>query len=174
MNLGGILLLAGRRDEAGPELVRAVEILEAAVGPEHQIVGRALTMRGDWERESGELETALASYQRSVAIRTAALGEDHPDLSLSLLGTGRTLLELGRASEAVHDLDRAVTLLDDPDADPIDRGIARFHLARALAAAKQPERITALLEAARADFEKGGIRAKADREALEVWARQHG
>jgi tetratricopeptide (TPR) repeat protein len=173
MNLGGILLLAGRRDEAGPELTRAVEILEAALGPDHQIVGRALTMRGDWERESGELDTALASYQRSVAIRKAALGEDHPDIALSLLGAGQTLIELGRAAEAVRELDRAVTLLDRDEADPIDRGLARFHLARALAAADQPDRIPALLDAARADYDKGGIRAKADLEKLETWAREH-
>jgi tetratricopeptide (TPR) repeat protein len=172
MNLGGVLLLAGRRDEAGPELTRAVEILEAALGLDHQIVGRALTMRGDWERESGELETALASYQRSVTIRTAALGEDHVDLALSLLGVGQALIELDRAAEAARELDRAVTLLDHDDADPIDRGLARFHLARALAASDQPERIPALLDAARADFKKGGIRAKADLEKLEQWARE--
>ncbi|HVI02982.1 MAG TPA: tetratricopeptide repeat protein, partial [Enhygromyxa sp.] len=170
MNLGGVLLLAGRRDEAGPEVTRAVEILEAALGPDHQIVGRALTMRGDWERESGELEAALASYQRSVAIRKAALGDDHPDLALSLLGVGQTLLELGRADEAVRELDRAVALLDREEADPIDRGLARFHLARALAAAKQPERIPALLDAARADYGKGGIRAKRELDMLERWA----
>jgi tetratricopeptide (TPR) repeat protein len=172
MNLGGVLLLAGRREEAGPELTRAVEILEAALGPEHQIVGRALTMRGDWERESGEFETALASYQRSVAIRKAALGEDHPDLSLSLLGVGQALIELGRAAEAVRELDRAVALLDRDEADPIDRGLARFHLARALAASDQPERIPALLDAARLDFKKGGIRAKGDLDKLEAWARE--
>jgi tetratricopeptide (TPR) repeat protein len=172
MNLGGVLLLAGRREEAGPELTRAVEILEAALGPEHQIVGRGLTMRGDWERESGQFETALASYQRSVAIRKAALGEDHPDLSLSLLGVGQALIELGRAAEAVGELDRAVALLDRDEADPIDRGLARFHLARALANSKQPERVPALLDAARLDFEKGGIRAKGDLDKLEAWARE--
>ena len=170
MNLGGILLLAGRLEPAGVELARAVEILEAALGAEHQIIGRALTMRGDWERESGKLDEALASYARSVAIRKAALGEDHPDLSLSLLGTGRTLLELGRTTEAVRDLDRAVALLDSPDADPIDRGQARFHLARALTAAGTPERVAGLLDAARADYESGGIRAAADLATLEAWA----
>ncbi|WP_181233684.1 serine/threonine-protein kinase [Enhygromyxa salina] len=170
MNLGGILLLANRPDEAGPELVRAVEILEQSVGPDHQLVARALTMRGDQERAVGQLDQAIASYERAVEIRVATLGPDHPDLALSKLGLGRTMLELDRVDAAVELLERAVALLDTEDADPIDRGLARFALAQALAAAGARERVAGLLDSARADFATGGVRAEADLAQLEDWA----
>ena len=140
-------------------------------------------MRGDWERETGQLDTALRSYERAVEIRALALGEEHADLGLSLTGLGRASLALERPREAAEQLERALALLDTEDADPIDRGLARFHLARALAAARAGEsgapsdptdEIDELLAAARVDFERGGVRARGELEALEAWAAQRG
>lgn len=173
MNLGGILLLADQIDEATPHLEAAVTLLEAALGEDHQVVARALTMRGDGERLRGELEIARASYARSLAIREAELGADHVDNSLSLLGLGRTELLLGNPDEAARHLQRAVELLDDEHSDPIDRGLARFELAKALSRAGDDARVGALLDAARADFEAGGVRAEADLATLEAWAETH-
>jgi tetratricopeptide (TPR) repeat protein len=171
MNLGGILLLAGKHDEAGPHLERAVTTLEQALGPDHPLVGRALTMRGDWELEIGEVAVALASYQRSLDVRRKALGPDHADLSLSHLGLGKALLAAKRDREAVRELERAVELLIGGDgSDPIDRGLARFALAQALARSGDRARVPELLDAAREDFGAGGVRAAADLAKLEAWA----
>ncbi|KIG12273.1 High-affnity carbon uptake protein Hat/HatR [Enhygromyxa salina] len=169
MNLGGILLLAKRPDEAGAELVSAIEILEQSVGADHQLVARALTMRGDQQRAIGEVDQAVVSYGRAIEIRVATLGGDHPDLALSKLGLGRAMLELGRVDEAVGLLESAVLLLETEDADPIDRGLARFALAQALDAAGMGERVGVLVDGARGDFAAGGVRAAGDLAELEAW-----
>ena len=172
MNLGGILLLAGKPDEAGPHLEQALTTLEHVLGSEHPLVARALTMRGDWELATGKIELARASYQRSLDIRRTALGDDHIDLSLSHLGLGKALLAGERDHEALRELERAVVLLTTGEgSDPIDRGLARFALAKALAQTGSPARVPALLDAAREDFGEGGIRAKADLDELEAWAK---
>ncbi len=168
MNLGGILTLAGRLDEAGGFLDEAIEIIDASVGGDHLAMGRALTMRGHLEARQGDHDKALASYRGGLAIREANLGPEHVENGLSLLGIGRMLTAKGATREAIAPLERAVRLFEDGESDPIDRGQARFALARALAEG-EAERVEALLTTAREDYEIGGVRAEADLEELERW-----
>jgi hypothetical protein len=75
-------------------------------------------------------------------------------------GIGASLLALGRAREAVAELDQALKL--ERTAEPAMRGDTRFALARALQALrKDPARARELASQARADFEAASRPEKA-------------
>lgn len=71
----------------------------------------------------GALAEAEAAYSRSVTIRSAALGAEHPDLSLSLLGLGRVALARGEQAAAVTRLEAALKNMSG-EGVVVDPGIA--------------------------------------------------
>lgn len=67
--------------EAREAYRRALEILEAALGPDHPRVARSVAQLADVEREMGDSEAAEASSRRALAIDEAALGRDHVEVA---------------------------------------------------------------------------------------------
>jgi Tfp pilus assembly protein PilF len=58
-------------------LERAVKLVEAAYGPEHEKVATAINNLGNVLRELGDLAGARANFERALRIRRKFLGEDH-------------------------------------------------------------------------------------------------
>ncbi|CAN0360355.1 unnamed protein product, partial [Ascophyllum nodosum] len=69
----------GKYAEADRLFLRAVEIWEIALGPEHPNVATALNNRAALLNEQCKYDEAKPLYERSQAIRKKALGPDHPD-----------------------------------------------------------------------------------------------
>ena len=158
-NLGLLLFYMGKVEEAQGPARRGVEILEAALGPDHQALGRALNPLGHVRMAQGRHEEARALFQRSLDIRSSALGPDHHDVGLSALNLGRLELMLGETEQAKQWLERAVTLIEAADPDPMDLAEARDLLGRSLWALGEREKAEALLEQARLAYVDVGVRA---------------
>ncbi|CAN0390435.1 unnamed protein product, partial [Laminaria digitata] len=100
-NSGKILLLAMqcKFEEADPLCLRAIEIGEKTLGPDHPSLATRLNNRGwlsicssaflalttfllqFYATFQGKYEEAGPLYERSLAIREKALGPDHPDVA---------------------------------------------------------------------------------------------
>jgi tetratricopeptide (TPR) repeat protein len=95
------------------------------IGPGHERIrswvlnnfGAVLLMHGDLER-------AERLARESVALKEKVLGNDHPDVALSVGTLSSILEEMGRAAEALVAADRALAILaknGDPDSDSFAR-----------------------------------------------------
>jgi serine/threonine protein kinase/tetratricopeptide (TPR) repeat protein len=67
-------------------------------------IGSALQAHGD-------LEQAVASYQRALQIKERVLGHDDPDVAYTLTNLADTLTDLGRAQEALELSNRGVEVI---------------------------------------------------------------
>ncbi|CAN0580984.1 unnamed protein product, partial [Ectocarpus sp. 12 AP-2014] len=74
----------GKYAEAVRFNLRAVEIGEKALGPQHPTLAKWLNTRAELLREQGHYDQAGLLYERSLGIRQKALGPDHPDVAQSL------------------------------------------------------------------------------------------
>lgn len=95
-----------------------VQVKSAALGPNHPSIASPLGSLGLAHLATGHPQEARAPYQRSVAVRTEALGDDRPDLILfgSLIGLGRAEVELGNSIAAEQSLERALSFWhQEPD-----------------------------------------------------------
>jgi tetratricopeptide (TPR) repeat protein len=59
-----------------------------------------------------DFQSALPLFQRAVALKAEALGEDHSDVALSLGDLGETLAHLHRWPEALEAVDRALKIIN--------------------------------------------------------------
>jgi tetratricopeptide (TPR) repeat protein len=173
VNIGEDLTLLGRPAEAVPLLRRSVAIAaqradKGADGyPRHRLAA-ALRANGDARGALEEDERARAAASR--AGETGGYWE-----SFALTGIGLDLLALGRPSEAVEPLERAVALRTK-GAPACELSESRFALARALwegGDAGARARARAVAEEARDDLQSdakahGGSFA-ASREAIVAW-----
>jgi tetratricopeptide (TPR) repeat protein len=156
-NIGGMLHIAGRNEEAELELTAALEFLERHLGPEHPAIAGGLTFKGDVLRAQGDLPGARAAYQRAHDIRKQALGPDHPDLALALLGLAEVDLAEGKTASALAHLDRALAIVAGTAYDPGDLGLLHFARARALRILGSAEPAGAAAEAARMALTTAGL-----------------
>lgn len=102
----------------------------------------ALAMLGRVHQGRGEPEAALECHRRVLAVRVEH-GRDR-GAGLARRRIGEALLELGRPSEAVSELEQAESLLTDP----LERARVRTFLARACAGTGDAGRARALLASA--------------------------
>lgn len=109
---------------------------------------------GDLARAAGDLAQAEADYDRAAAI-AGRTDEAERALGLPLLRRGELRLARGDLDAALADLTAAREHLERPG-PPLDRGAARFALARALAARGEQARARELAALALAD--DGGLR----------------
>lgn len=133
--LGARALLAhqqDRTDEALEFVLRAHAIFVGKLGPSHirtrhsyADVVMLLEAKGRYA-ESSKLRTeALAGLRQRSEVTNAELGAAEVGLALALLESGNTQAAEGHGA-------KALTLLDDTDADPGDRAKAQYVMARAL------------------------------------------
>ena len=123
----------GDLERARADIDAAIAVLVEARGPRHLSVARAHGTRAGISADAGDLEGALAADRMALAIKREVLGEDHIDVARSRANLGETLIALSRCSEAVDELELAVSVLAAADAAPALRANASFQLARALA-----------------------------------------
>ena len=64
---------------ARTQLERALQISEAALGPDHPNVGIRRSNLGGVLQDLGDLTGARTQFERALQISEAALGPDHPD-----------------------------------------------------------------------------------------------
>jgi tetratricopeptide (TPR) repeat protein len=121
-------------------------------------------------RTAGDPKSALRHYRRAIEIYDEAVGPHHVSVAHPLTGAGQVLLELGRPTEAIEVLERALALREANDVGDIDLGEARFTLARALGGVRRADpRARALAEAALHDFQNAGPAAAAQRDGVAQW-----
>ncbi|MCY1013941.1 tetratricopeptide repeat protein [Nannocystis pusilla] len=80
----------------------------------------------------GAHEDALKLFARALASQEQVLGPDHASVAHTLLGRGDALIGLGRAAEAVPELERALAIREAAQVQPEELAEARFAVARAL------------------------------------------
>ncbi|MCA9681183.1 MAG: tetratricopeptide repeat protein, partial [Myxococcales bacterium] len=175
LSLGFVATAEGDFEKAHAYLERTRAILEEAKHPD---LAEAHVYLGALAKEEGKLDDALANYQRAIEIRSEALGEDHPYLADPLTKSGEVWLELGQHAKALPLLERALTLIETRDFDPVELARTRFELARALWQAPgsgEAERARSheLAEQALQAYAEGGERAADEHEAVAAWLAAH-
>jgi tetratricopeptide (TPR) repeat protein len=73
---------------------QALEISEAALGPDHETVATWRNNLGNVLQDLGDLEGARVQLERALAIREAALGPDHPGVAVLRGNLGSVLQAL--------------------------------------------------------------------------------
>ena len=110
MNLASALQDQFRRDDAHDAYVRAIALLESALGPDHLEVARACGNHGLNLRGMGRLDDAEAAMWHALAIREAQLGGDDPCVARSYGNLGNLLKLRGRLDEAEPLIRRALDI----------------------------------------------------------------
>ena len=99
----------------------ALAILEAAYGPDHPNVARALTNLGLVLGDLAELDGARTLLERSLGIVERRYGANHPVVARTLLDLGIVLHGLGKPAAAREVIERALEIFvrklgeDHPD-----------------------------------------------------------
>jgi len=86
-----------------------------------------------------------------------------------LTGLGQSYLGFGKLQSAIETLERAVAIQESGRGEPSFLGEARFGLARALTANRQPRRARILAEKAREAFIAAGEGSRKDVSEVEQW-----
>ena len=111
-NLALALAAQGRHVEAEPHFLRALRILEKALGPTHANVAAILNNLAQLYQDEGRYAEAEAFQKRDLAISEKALGRDHPDVATSLNNLGNLYRKQGRYTEAEPYLHRALAIYE--------------------------------------------------------------
>ena len=96
-----------KAEEAG---LRAVALLEGALGPDHPGVARVLTGLGLDSAHVRRLDAAREYFERALAIQEGAFGPDHMAVAYVLDNLGTTLSDLGLRSESFAARERSLRI----------------------------------------------------------------
>ncbi len=110
IDLGLIRYAGGELGEAARELEAALTIREAAFGPDHPAVARAVDLLGVVRVAQAAPDDAIALHQRALSIREAALGPGHPHVAVTLNHLATAHQRKGEFDEARRLLERSVAL----------------------------------------------------------------
>ncbi len=102
----------GNYDHAYAMRIRALAIVEAALGPEHPGVATVLGNLASSLYDLGRVAEAVLLEERALSITEMALGPDHPDVAICLSNLACGLCDLGRAAEALPLLERALSITE--------------------------------------------------------------
>ncbi|HVZ71650.1 MAG TPA: tetratricopeptide repeat protein, partial [Polyangia bacterium] len=192
-------LSVARRDDSA-RWTRLARAIVKRMGPGHdRVAGWIAHNEANAALEMGDAKAARGLYERAIAIKTAALGPEHPDVAVSLNSYGNTLHELGADEDGLKALARAAAIferaygpgnrfvamalqnegeiLDATDrpreALPLPVGESRFALARALwDAGGDRRRARALAEAAREAYGRA-TNAQKEIAGIDAWLASH-
>ncbi len=110
--LGNVYYRKGQYPEAQVAYTRAVELAEAALGPDHPDLGRSLSNLGEAHRVQGHDEDAERCFRRSISIWERTFGPDHPMLAPPYNGLGTLALLRGDTGAAVVHFEHVRLLLE--------------------------------------------------------------
>ncbi|MDC0669714.1 protein kinase domain-containing protein [Nannocystis radixulma] len=168
-NIGGMLQLSGKPDEALVELAAAQAHLEEALGPDHPAMAGVFTFIGDARRDLADYPAARAAYERGCEIREKALGADHPELGLCLLGQAQVDLLEQRPADALQHVDRALKNVASATSDPGDLGLMHLARAQALRATGAEAEAMTAAAAAREALTRAGLAGQRGMQQLDAW-----
>lgn len=94
------LLRAGRYAQAEPLFLRALQIREQALGPEHPEATASLNRLGELYWDQGKYAQAEPLWRRALQLREQALGPEHPEVAASLNNLAILLQAQGKYTEA--------------------------------------------------------------------------
>jgi serine/threonine-protein kinase len=155
-SLAYVVGLLEARAEEGKRWASLAHAILDRVGPGHsRIRSWILTNESSIAYDVGEFERTRALAERAVALKLEILGEDHPDLAVSLEALGIALLAQGHAEAALQVHDRSTAILDrhaDPHSPILgvalsNRGEALLRLKRSGDARRDFERSLRIHEA---------------------------
>lgn len=161
LQTASVLIRVGQYQQARGEYAEAkrhtqcaLTILEAAFGPRHPQVARALDDHGNVLLRLGQLTPALRAHERALLIEERVLGPDHARVGGTLTSLGIALLALSRPAEARAVLDRALAIKESVYG-PEDARVASTlsNLGNALARLRDLESARSAHERALATFE---------------------
>ncbi len=100
----------GRFAEARPLLIRALEIRERVLGPDHLLVAAALDSLAVNESMTGDYTGAVALRERALRIREKVRGPVDPEVAFALTGLGIVYQEKGDNLKATEMFQKALSL----------------------------------------------------------------
>ncbi|UJR84064.1 tetratricopeptide repeat protein [Sandaracinus amylolyticus] len=110
VNLGICLEFQGRAAESAQQLEEGVRVLEALDARSDAAYDAALNSLGNIRRAQGDVEGALAFFQRALVARERTLGPTHPSVAIVLHNIAIAQMDLGRPADALAPIERALQL----------------------------------------------------------------
>jgi len=105
-----VLHEAGKYDEALSSFLRALEIRERVLEPDHPDIAAAINRLGACYFSKGMYSKAEPLYLRALTIREKSLGPEHPDVASSLSNLGLLHFNMGDYTKAEPLHLRALTI----------------------------------------------------------------
>lgn len=109
-NLGTVVRVLGRFEEAVALHEEGLALREASLGPEHPLLARSLTNTAAAYVELAKFDEADARYARALKIRERVLGPDHLDVATTLMNTGVSYYRRGKLEEALPYFERSLKI----------------------------------------------------------------
>jgi len=130
LTLSGILMQAGRMEEAAPLAEEAYEGAEAALAAARSRVADTLKFLGTLRSVSGDLEGASEIFERAVELSTETHGADSPETAKHLGNLGMSAYQLGQVERARDVLSRTIEVWEaQKEPHPAYYGGAMLNLA---------------------------------------------
>ena len=168
-NLGILVLLQGRPDDAVPVLEEAVELTRRVGGDRHPEHARALENLGNAHYRLRQFDRTLELLDQVMAIRREVLGEDSPDVARTLNNMGMVSNAAGRPEQAETLLRRALAGMERAyGPDHPDLASSRWSLAHVLWGQGRLDEAEAELRAAVAIAERAYPESSPGRAAYEL------
>ena len=109
-NFGGMLARQGKFDESAKQRLRALEIFERMLGPDHPEVAICLMNLGGTELSRGRPKEAEPYIRRALAIDEKVYGAEHALIAPILVALGESLDGQGKVKEAKELRARALAI----------------------------------------------------------------
>ena len=107
---GGLLQDKAKHADAGKDLLRALEIRERELGPNHPRVAATLNNLGRLRYAEGDYDAAVSRLKRSIQIREDAYGPEHPDLVSTLGNLATAHVATGQFGPAMRGQERILRI----------------------------------------------------------------
>jgi tetratricopeptide (TPR) repeat protein len=172
LNMADTLRALGRRSEAQQMCERVLSSLQSglAAGRSNPFnLPGALDCLGRLLGDRREYARAIVLHQRALAMYAGG-NLDRPSHAATLVHLAQAYLAIGRTTDALPALERAVKVFDAVECDAGDAGDAHFALAQALwiAGTDRPQ-ARARAEQAREDFVRAGALRQQDLASVIAW-----
>jgi tetratricopeptide (TPR) repeat protein len=122
----GYLQTRAEYQRARAGYARALELAEAALGPDDPEVATYVNNLGYVLQDLGDLAGAKAAYERALKIDEASFGPDHPEVATDVNNLGDVLRDLGDLAGAKAAYERALKIDEKsfgPDHPNVARGV---------------------------------------------------
>jgi len=109
-NLASLYLLQGKYSQAEPIFLRALEIQEKILSPNHPEIAAILNNLGELYNAQGKYDRAEELFQQALEIREKTLGPDRQEVSTSLKNLAQLYYTKGKYSTAEKLYQRSLSI----------------------------------------------------------------